>query len=85
MAAAASTRAGTTESVGALQAEQMRRYHREHYQAGNIVLADHGRSLAAQLEGMVERQEADRGQVIHLVRFHLLHARHQRRLIQQVA
>ena len=30
---------GTTDSVGALSSEQMRRYHREHYLAGNIVLA----------------------------------------------
>ena len=30
---------GTTESVGALSSEQMRTYHREHYLAGNIVLA----------------------------------------------
>jgi predicted Zn-dependent peptidase len=30
---------GTTESVGALTSEQMRKYHRSHYLAGNIVLA----------------------------------------------
>ena len=30
---------GTAESVGALSSEQMRQYHREHYLAGNIVLA----------------------------------------------
>lgn len=30
---------GTTESIGALQAEQMRQYHREHYKAGNVILA----------------------------------------------
>ena len=30
---------GTAESVGALSSDQMRQYHREHYLAGNIVLA----------------------------------------------
>jgi predicted Zn-dependent peptidase len=30
---------GTAASVGALTSEQMRRYHRDHYQAGNILLA----------------------------------------------
>ncbi len=30
---------GTTASVGGLSSEQMRTYHREHYLAGNIVLA----------------------------------------------
>jgi len=30
---------GTTASIAALTAEQMQRYHREHYSAGNIVLA----------------------------------------------
>lgn len=35
---------GTTESVGALTSEQMRRYHQEHYLAGNIVLAVAGRT-----------------------------------------
>ena len=35
---------GTTESVGALTSEQMRQYHREHYLAGNIVLAVAGRT-----------------------------------------
>ena len=30
---------GTTESVGALLSEQMRQYHKNHYLAGNIVLA----------------------------------------------
>jgi predicted Zn-dependent peptidase len=30
---------GTLESVGALTAEQMRQYHADHYQAGNITLA----------------------------------------------
>lgn len=30
---------GTTESVGNLQSEQMRQYHRDHYRAGNITLA----------------------------------------------
>lgn len=35
---------GTTRSVGDLSSEQMRRYHKEHYQAGNIVLAATGRT-----------------------------------------
>jgi predicted Zn-dependent peptidase len=35
---------GTTDSVGALSSEQMRQYHREHYLAGNIVLAVAGRT-----------------------------------------
>ena len=30
---------GTSDSVGALTSQQMRDYHREHYKAGNIVLA----------------------------------------------
>ena len=30
---------GTTETVGRLSSDQMRKYHREHYLAGNIVLA----------------------------------------------
>jgi predicted Zn-dependent peptidase len=30
---------GTTDSVGLLSSDQMRQYHREHYLAGNIVLA----------------------------------------------
>lgn len=34
---------GTTASVGALTAEQMRQYHVERYRAGNIVLAVSGR------------------------------------------
>lgn len=35
---------GTVESVGGLTSEQMRRYHREHYMGGNIVLAVTGRT-----------------------------------------
>ena len=35
---------GTTGSVGALSSEQMRRYHKEHYLAGNIVLAVAGQT-----------------------------------------
>lgn len=35
---------GTTDSVGGLSSEQMRLYHKEHYLAGNIVLAATGRT-----------------------------------------
>lgn len=35
---------GTTDSVGGLSSDQMRHYHKEHYLAGNIVLAATGRT-----------------------------------------
>lgn len=35
---------GTTDSVGSLSSEQMRNYHKQHYLAGNIVLAVTGRT-----------------------------------------
>lgn len=35
---------GTTDSVGGLSSDQMRSYHKEHYLAGNIVMAATGRT-----------------------------------------
>lgn len=46
---------GTTESIGALAAEQMRQYHRDHYKAGNIVLAVAGNTRWEDVLSLAER------------------------------
>ena len=45
---------GTTDSVGALSSDQMRQYHRDHYLAGNIVLAVAGRTDWETVLGLAE-------------------------------
>ena len=45
---------GTDQSITDLECEQMRRYHKEHYQAGNIVLAVAGNIDWAELLSLAE-------------------------------
>lgn len=46
---------GTTASVGALTSEQMRKYHSQHYLAGNIVLAVAGNVEWSSILGLAHR------------------------------
>jgi len=46
---------GTNDSIGALSADQMRQYHREHYRAGNIVLAVAGKTGWDEIRELAER------------------------------
>jgi len=46
---------GTTESIRALTVEQMRKYHRERYRAGNIVLAVAGKAEWEPIRELAER------------------------------
>jgi predicted Zn-dependent peptidase len=45
---------GTTESVSALTVDQMRRYHRERYRAGNLTLVAAGNVEGSHLRAMAE-------------------------------
>ncbi len=47
---------GTTESITALKADQMRAYHQSRYAAGNILLAIAGQFDWTEFERLVERQ-----------------------------
>ncbi len=47
---------GTTESIGGLKSEQMRAYHREHYKAGNIVLAIAGNTDWTRILDLAKQQ-----------------------------
>ncbi len=46
---------GSVESVSALTSEQMRRYHAEHYRAGNIVLAVAGQTEWSQVLELAQK------------------------------
>ena len=50
---------GTNESITALSVEEMRAYHREHYLAGNIILAVAGKADWQQILDLAERYCSD--------------------------
>ncbi len=50
---------GTTDSISALSADQMRTYHRDHYKAGNIVLAIAGNTDWEQILQLAEMHCSD--------------------------
>ncbi|MFQ5735116.1 MAG: M16 family metallopeptidase, partial [Planctomycetaceae bacterium] len=50
---------GSQQSLADLTSEQMRRYHRDHYQTGNITLAVAGNANWDEVQALVERQCGD--------------------------